>query len=144
MIFNLKERKVRNHVCSLFYNMIVLDWLMGSNILEELASSPTTLKMEAASSMKHLYLSCTSLHGVMSQKTGIFIRIRVRTSNLTNLFIAFFFFLYRILVLDYHFSRRTVIILSLVHVILTITAVSHSPTWYRTVKLSFAYCRVRL
>jgi hypothetical protein len=91
MIFNVKERKVRNHVCSLFYNMIVLDWLMGSNILEELASSPTALKMEAASSMKRLYMSCTSLHGVMSQKTGIFIRIRVRTSNLTNLFIAFFF-----------------------------------------------------
>ena len=70
--------------------MIVFDWLMGTNILEDLASSPTALKMEAASSLKHLYLSCTSSHGVMSQKTGIFIRTSVRTSNLANLFITLF------------------------------------------------------
>jgi hypothetical protein len=50
-----------------------------------------------------------------------------------------FIFMDRILVLDYHF-HKTVIILSLVQVILTITAVSPFPTWYRTPKLSLAYC----
>jgi len=70
--------------------MIALDWLMGTNILEDLASSPTALKMGAASSLKRRYLSCTSSRGVMSQKTGIFIRSYVRTSDLTNLFIAVF------------------------------------------------------
>jgi hypothetical protein len=79
-----------NHVCSVFCNMKVLDWLMGTNILEYLASSPTALKMEAASSLKRWYLSCTSSHGAMSQKTGIFIRTNVRTSKLTNLLIALF------------------------------------------------------
>jgi len=45
--------------------MIALDWLMGAIMLEELASSPTALKMDAARPQKHLYLSCTSLHGVI-------------------------------------------------------------------------------
>ena len=84
------ERKVRNHVCSVFCNMIVLDWLMGTNILEDLDSFPTALKVEAASSLKHLYLSCASLQGVMSQKTGIFVRTNVRTSDLADLIIALF------------------------------------------------------
>jgi hypothetical protein len=45
--------------------MIVLDWLMGANMLEELASSSTALKVDAAMSQKYLYLSFTSLHGVI-------------------------------------------------------------------------------
>jgi len=57
--------------------MTVLDWLTGTTILEDLASSPPALKVQAASSLKHLYPSCTSSHDVMSQKTGIFIRTSV-------------------------------------------------------------------
>ena len=114
--------------------MIVLDWLIGSNILEELPSSPTALKVEAASCLKRLYLSFTSLHGVMSQKTGIFIRASVRTSDLTILFIALFS------CARLSFPQKNCHNFILVQVILTITAVSPCPTQYRTAKVSLAYC----